>query len=161
MGLRVASDGLGPAARVGNWRANGSRRRGPRVASDGAAGRVGWAGGLRRMGPRVASDVPTGRVGWATCGSRWILGQQVASDGPAGRESRPSVGLPDLVGRSCCTVNRAEEGNAARTRREERLDRQGSGKRADAAAEIATWTARSRQRRTWSRAEEGGAEGKG
>jgi len=46
-------------------------------------------------------------------------------------------------------------------RREERLDRQGNGKRADAAAEIATWTARSRQRRTWSRAEEGGAEGKG
>jgi hypothetical protein len=34
-------------------------------------------------------------------------------------------------------------------RREERLDRQGNGKRAD--ADIATWTARSGQRRTWSR----------
>jgi hypothetical protein len=45
-----------------------------------------------------------------------------------------------LVGRSCCTANRAEEGNAARTRREVRLDRQGIGKRAD--AEIATQTAR-------------------
>jgi hypothetical protein len=84
------------------------------------------------MGPRVASDGPAGRVGWAR-GSR-RMGPRVASDGPAGR-----------VGRSCCTANRAEEGNAARMRREERLDRQGSGKRAD--AEIANRTARSGQRR--------------
>ena len=82
------------------------------------------------MGPRV--DGPAGRVGWA-CGSH-RMGPRVASDGPSGR-----------VGRSCCTANRAEEGNAARMRREERLDRQGSGKRAD--AEIANRTARSGQRR--------------
>ena len=72
--------------------------------------------------------------------------------------------LAGLVGRSCCTstANRAEEGNAARTRREERLeslDWQGSGRRAD--AEIATWTTWSWQRRTLIRTEEGGAEGKG
>jgi hypothetical protein len=58
------------------------------------------------------------------------MGPQVGSDKPAG-----------FVGRSCCTANRAEEGNAATgMRREERLDRQSSGGRAD--AEIATRTAR-------------------
>jgi len=112
---------------------------GLRVASDGPAGRVGWAFGSRRMGLRVASDGPSGRVGWAR-GSR-RMGPRVASDGPAGR-----------VGRSCCTANRAEEGNAARMRREERLDRQGSGKRAD--AEIANRTARSGQRREEQRAKD-------
>ncbi len=41
------------------------------------------------------------------------MGLQVGSDEPAG-----------LFGRSCCTANRAEEGNAATgMRREERLDR--------------------------------------
>jgi hypothetical protein len=69
------------------------------------------------------------------------MGPQVGSDEPAG-----------LVGRSCCTANRAEEGNAARTRREERLDRQGIGKRAD--AEIATQTARSGQWREELRAKD-------
>ena len=53
---------------------------GPRV--DGPAGRVGWARGSRRMGPRVASDASRGTgaggIGWA-CGSR------VALNGPAGR----------------------------------------------------------------------------
>ncbi len=72
------------------------------------------------------------------------MGPRVASDGPAGR-----------VGRSCCTANRAdsaEEENAPRMRREERLDRQGSGKRAD--AEIANRTARSGQRREEQRAKD-------
>jgi hypothetical protein len=69
------------------------------------------------------------------------MGPRVASDEPAG-----------LVGRSCCSANRAEEGNAAKTRRVERLDRQGSGKRAD--AEIAKPDGAVR-------VEEGGAEGKG
>ena len=87
------------------------------------------------MGLRVASDGPAGCVGWACWLSR--MGLLVVSDEPAG-----------AVGRSCCSANRAEaeEGNAARTRREERLDRQGSGGMAD--AEIATWMARSGQRRT-------------
>ena len=43
------------------------------------------------------------------------MGPQAGLDEPAGR-----------VGMICCSANRAEEGNAARTRREERLDRQGS-----------------------------------
>ena len=123
MGLRVASDG--PAGRVG-W-ACGSRRMGPLVASDhGPAGRFGWAGGSRQMGRRV---------GW----SLRVLLEVVAG-----------------------TANRAEEGNAVRTWREERLeslDWQGSERRAD--AEIATWTTWTWQRRTLSRKEEGGAEGKG
>ncbi len=69
------------------------------------------------------------------------MGPQAGSDEPAGR-----------VGKICCSASRAEEGNAARTRREERLDRQGSGKRAD--AEIANRTARSGQRREERRAKD-------
>ena len=79
------------------------------------AGSVRRAGGDRRSRRgrrRSAIEARAGRVGWA-CGSR-RMGLRVASDGPAGR-----------VGRSCCTANRVEEGNAARMRREERLDRQG------------------------------------
>jgi hypothetical protein len=69
------------------------------------------------------------------------------------------AGLSEVV---AGTANRAEEGNAVRTWREERLeslDWQGSERRAD--AEIATWTTWTWQRRTLSRKEEGGAEGKG
>ena len=107
------------------------------------------------MGLRVASDGPAGRVGWASGSLR--MGRRVASDGPAGR--MVLAGLSEVV---AGTANRAVEGNAVRTWREERLeslDWQGSERRAD--AEIATWTTWTWQRRTLSRKEEGGAEGKG
>jgi len=65
---------------------------GPRV--DGPAGRVGWARGSRRMGPRVASDGPAARWlrvasdasrGTGAGGIGWACGSRVALNGPAGR----------------------------------------------------------------------------
>ncbi len=58
IGLQVTSELDGPTGRRP-------------VASEGPAGRVGWAGGSPRMGLRVSSDEPAGPVGWAR-GSHWM-----------------------------------------------------------------------------------------
>ena len=85
MGPRISSDG--PAGRTGCIPRDrrGSRRMGPQVASDGPAGRVGWARGSHRMGQRVGPDASrgtgAGRIGWAPRSHR--MGLRVASDGPA------------------------------------------------------------------------------
>jgi hypothetical protein len=81
VGMKTFSHFISVWSRIG-W-ACGSRRMGPRVASDGPAGGIGWARGSRRMGPRVASDGPAGGIGWARGSHR--MGPRAAADRPAGR----------------------------------------------------------------------------
>ena len=81
VGMKTFSHLMSLWSRI-RW-ADGSRRMGPRVASDKPADRVRWARLSGRMG-RVGSlqmqwARASGRVGWA-CGSR-RMGPRVASEG--------------------------------------------------------------------------------